>query len=235
MVPISSNLNEEQLNAVEMILGCKGRVPYMINGPPGTGKTMTLVEVILQLYRSCKDSRILICASSNSAADHILEKIRKETDVKIRENDIFRLNAASRPVDDMKPEYMQFCFFEQSLFWCPPLQALLRYRIIISTYMSSTLLYTEGVKKGHFSHIILDEAGQASEPETIVPISNFCQKNTRDHCQIFACHYWEPTYYMQGMVQMNLSLVSMYYVVICFNQTEIYLCAFGSVHTLLSY
>ncbi|KAL2942118.1 putative RNA helicase SDE3 [Bienertia sinuspersici] len=178
MVPISSNLNEEQLNAVEMILGCKGGVPYMINGPPGTGKTMTLVEVVLQLYRGCKNSRILICASSNSAADHILEKIRKEKDLKIRENEIFRLNASSRPVEDMNPEYMQFCFFEQSLFQCPPLQALLHYRIIISTYMSSTLLYSEGVRQGHFSHIILDEAGQASEPETIVPISNFCQKNT---------------------------------------------------------
>ncbi|XP_021742469.1 probable RNA helicase SDE3 [Chenopodium quinoa] len=178
MVPISSNLNEEQLNAVEMVLGCQGGVPYMINGPPGTGKTMTLVEVILQLYKSRKGSRILICAASNSAADHILDKILKEKNIKIRENEIFRLNASSRPVEDMKPECMQFCYFEQSIFRCPPLQALLHYRVIITTYMSSFLLHAEGVTQGHFSHIILDEAGQASEPETLVSISSLCQKDT---------------------------------------------------------
>lgn len=178
MVPISGNLNEEQLNAVEMVLGCKGGVPYMINGPPGTGKTMTLVEVILQLYRARADSRILICASSNCAADHILDKILKEKGIKIQENAIFRLNASSRPVEDMEPEYLKFCYIEQSIFRCPPLQALLHYRIIITTYMSSAVIYAEGVRQGHFSHIILDEAGQASEPETLVSISSLCHKDT---------------------------------------------------------
>lgn len=176
MVPISGNLNEEQLNAVEMILGCKGGVPYMINGPPGTGKTMTLVEAILQMYKTRKGSRILVCASSNCAADHVLEKILKV--IEVRENEVFRLNASSRSFDDLKPEYMRFCFFEDSIFRCPPLNALLRYRIIITTYMSSSLLYAEGVKRGHFSHIILDEAGQASEPETMVPISNLGRDDT---------------------------------------------------------
>ena len=176
MVPISSNLNEEQLNAVEMILGCKGGVPYMINGPPGTGKTMTLVEAILQVYRTRKDSRILVCASSNCAADHVLEKILRG--IKVQKNEVFRLNASSRPFDDVKPDFMRFCFFEESIFRCPPLRALLSYRIIVTTYMSSSLLYAEGVKQGHFSHIILDEAGQASEPETMVPISNLCCNDT---------------------------------------------------------
>lgn len=47
----------------------------MIHGPPGTGKTLTLVEAILQLYRTRKESRILVCASSNSVTDYILERI----------------------------------------------------------------------------------------------------------------------------------------------------------------
>lgn len=61
--------------AVEMILCCTGSPPYVIHGPPGTGKTLKLVEAILQLYRTRNESRILVCASSNSAADHILERI----------------------------------------------------------------------------------------------------------------------------------------------------------------
>ncbi|KAL3516226.1 hypothetical protein ACH5RR_023128 [Cinchona calisaya] len=44
--------------------------------------------------------------------------------------------------------------------------------------MSSSLLYAEGISCGHFSHIFLDEAGQVSEPETMVTISNLCQKET---------------------------------------------------------
>ncbi|GMH18834.1 hypothetical protein Nepgr_020675 [Nepenthes gracilis] len=178
MFPISNNLNEEQINAIKMILGCKGGPPYVIHGPPGTGKTMTLVEVILQLYATRKDSRVLVCASSNCAADHILERLLSQESVQIRVNEIFRLNASSRSYEEVKPDYIQFCFFEDFIFGCPPLRALLKYRIIITTYMSASLLYAEGVRRGHFSHIILDEAGQASEPEIMIPISHLSNKET---------------------------------------------------------
>ncbi|KAF8388088.1 hypothetical protein HHK36_026754 [Tetracentron sinense] len=178
MVPLSSSLNEEQMCSVEMILGCKGAPPYVIHGPPGTGKTMTLVEAILQLYITRMDARILVCASSNSAADHILEKLINKDIVEIKENEIFRLNATSRPYEDVHPNNISFCFFDEFVFKCPPLKALMRYRVIISTYMSASLLYAEGIRRGHFSHIFLDEAGQASEPETMIPISNLCGRET---------------------------------------------------------
>jgi helicase MOV-10 len=178
LVPISCNLNPEQMCAIEMILGCKGAPPYVIYGPPGTGKTMTLVEAILQLYTTRKNARILVCAPSNSAADHILEKLLSEKDVEVKDNEIFRLNAPTRPYDDIKPNIIRFCFFDEHVFSCPPLSALMRYRIVISTYMSASLLYAEGVARGHFSHIFLDEAGQASEPETMIPISCLCQRKT---------------------------------------------------------
>ncbi|KAH7573814.1 hypothetical protein ACOSQ2_007978 [Xanthoceras sorbifolium] len=177
LIPISCNINEEQMFSIEKILGCRGAPPYLIHGPPGTGKTMTLVEAILQLYKTREDSRILVCAPSNSAADHILEKLLGQNAVKVHENEIFRLNAPSRAYEDVKPEYIRFCFFDEYIFKCPPLRALTCYRIIISTYMSTCLLYAEGVNCGHFSHIFLDEAGQASEPESMVPLS-LCQRET---------------------------------------------------------
>ncbi|KAJ7978064.1 P-loop containing nucleoside triphosphate hydrolases superfamily protein [Quillaja saponaria] len=71
--PFASTLNEEQIHSVDMILNCRGAPPYVIYGPPGTGKTMTLVEAILQIYISRKNARILVCAASNSAADHVLD------------------------------------------------------------------------------------------------------------------------------------------------------------------
>ncbi|KAG6732868.1 hypothetical protein I3843_01G191100 [Carya illinoinensis] len=178
LVPISCNLNPEQMCSIEMILGCKGMPPYVIHGPPGTGKTMTLVETILQVYTTRKDARILVCAPSNSAADHILEKILGEKTAHLQENEIFRLNASARPYEDITPNIIRFCFFDEHVFKCPPLGALLLYRIIISTYMAASLLHSEGVKRGHFTHIFLDEAGQASEPETMIPISKHCKRNT---------------------------------------------------------
>ncbi|KAE8684160.1 putative RNA helicase SDE3 [Hibiscus syriacus] len=178
IVPCSGSLNEEQMHSVEMILACKGAPPYVIYGPPGTGKTKTLVEAILQIYTRGKNGRILVCAASNSAADHILERLISNENVEVKETEIFRLNATSRSYEDVSPDYIHFTFFEQSVFKCPPLEALKRYRIIISTYTSSTLLYAEGVNRGHFSHIFLDEAGQASEPESMVPIANFSRRET---------------------------------------------------------
>ncbi|OMO98913.1 putative RNA helicase SDE3 [Corchorus olitorius] len=177
IVPCTGTLSEEQMHSVEMILACKGAPPYVIYGPPGTGKTVTLVEAILQIYTS-KNGRILVCAASNSAADHILERLISNENVRVKESEIFRLNATSRAYEDVPPDYIRFCYFEASVFKCPPQQALKRYRIIISTYMSSSLLYVEGVKRGHFSHIFLDEAGQASEPESMIPIANLCRKET---------------------------------------------------------
>lgn len=176
--PLNQNLNREQARSVTKILGCKGAPPYVIYGPPGTGKTMTLVEAILQLYSFRRKSQILVCASSNSAADYVLEKLIGKEGNGVRENEIFRLNALSRPYEDVKPDLLRFCFVEDLTFKCPPLKALQYYKIIISTYMSASMLYTEGLRKGHFSHIFLDEAGQASEPETMVPISNLCLRET---------------------------------------------------------
>lgn len=42
--------NEEQKAAVEHIVsGTSGLAPYIVFGPPGTGKTMTIVEAIVQV------------------------------------------------------------------------------------------------------------------------------------------------------------------------------------------
>ncbi|KAL6548379.1 hypothetical protein OROGR_008800 [Orobanche gracilis] len=178
LVPISCTLNEEQMSAIEMILSRKGGPPYLIHGPPGTGKTMTLIEAILQIYRSKPNARILVCAPSNSAADHILERVISEKSVQIQKDDIFRLNAFTRPFEDVNPNHIEFCFVEDFIFRCPTRWDLVKYRIIISTYTSASLLYAEGIKRGHFSYFFLDEAGQASEPETMVPLSNLYLKDS---------------------------------------------------------
>lgn len=175
--PLTPNINQEQGFAIEKILGCPGIPPYIIHGPPGTGKTMTVVEAVLQVYMKKKNAKILICAPSNNAADHVLEKIISWDEI-IQESKVFRLNAVSRSYDDVRSDFLQFCFFNDMVFACPPLKVLERYKIIVSTYMGAAQLYSSGIQENHFTHIFLDEAGQASEPDTMVSLANLCCKNT---------------------------------------------------------
>ena len=48
------NLNSEQQQAVQKIVSGSSRpAPYLVFGPPGTGKTVTLVEAIKQVSGIC--------------------------------------------------------------------------------------------------------------------------------------------------------------------------------------
>lgn len=67
LVPAISFLNESQQNAVTKINGAEPIV--IIHGPPGTGKTTTLVQAIKQL--AANGEKILVAAPSNAAVDHI--------------------------------------------------------------------------------------------------------------------------------------------------------------------
>ena len=46
----------------------------MIHGPPGTGKTTTVVELIRRLVLQ-QGFRVLACAPSNVAVDNIVERL----------------------------------------------------------------------------------------------------------------------------------------------------------------
>ena len=63
----NKNLNESQQQAVNAILHNKELV--IVHGPPGTGKTTTLVEAILQLITN--GEKVLVSAPSNTAVDNI--------------------------------------------------------------------------------------------------------------------------------------------------------------------
>ena len=64
-------LNESQEEAVNQVLWAKDVA--IVHGPPGTGKTTTLVEAIYETLR--RESQVMVCAQSNMAVDWISEKL----------------------------------------------------------------------------------------------------------------------------------------------------------------
>ena len=64
-------LNSTQEEAVNEVLRTKDVM--VVHGPPGTGKTTTLVEAIYETLM--RESQVLVCAQSNMAVDWISEKL----------------------------------------------------------------------------------------------------------------------------------------------------------------
>lgn len=64
-------LNSSQEHAVNEMLLSKDVM--IVHGPPGTGKTTTLVEGIYETLM--RESQVLVCAQSNTAVDWIAEKL----------------------------------------------------------------------------------------------------------------------------------------------------------------
>ncbi|CAL3962023.1 unnamed protein product [Diplocarpon coronariae] len=79
------SLNDSQKDAILFALAA--RELALIHGPPGTGKTHTLIELILQMLK--QDLRVLVCGPSNISVDNIVERLAPH---KIP---IVRLDAAS--------------------------------------------------------------------------------------------------------------------------------------------
>jgi DNA polymerase alpha-associated DNA helicase A len=68
-----SQLNDSQKAAVAHAL--HAREVALIHGPPGTGKTHTLIALILQLLSRNPTQRVLVCGPSNISVDNIVERL----------------------------------------------------------------------------------------------------------------------------------------------------------------
>ena len=70
-VQFQTSLNQSQQEAVRFALSANDLA--IIHGPPGTGKTTTVVELIVQAVE--RGQQVLACAPSNTAVDNLLERL----------------------------------------------------------------------------------------------------------------------------------------------------------------
>ncbi|TFY69327.1 hypothetical protein EVG20_g3186 [Dentipellis fragilis] len=164
--------DSKQLQAVlEVLQRPRGNVPFIIFGPPGTGKTTTVIECILQLLLHNPSARILVCTPSNSAADLLTYRLANHLD----KASLFRFSAFSRSPFDIAEMHLDAVLKhsvqnEHNFFSIPPTDELAKFRVVVSTCCNAGALRGAGIARGHFGWIFVDEATQASEPEAMVPI-----------------------------------------------------------------
>ncbi|XP_037624699.1 RNA helicase Mov10l1 isoform X1 [Sebastes umbrosus] len=176
------DLNPPQREAVKSILAGDCRpIPYVLFGPPGTGKTITLIEAILQIYHFLPSSRMLVCTPSNSAADLIC--IRLHDSGFLHAASLARVNASCRQ-EEFIPEVLRLYSRAGE-----DIRHASFHRIVVSTCSSAGMFHNIGLQVGHFTHVFLDEAGQATEPESLIPMSYVSERDGQivlagDPCQL---------------------------------------------------
>lgn len=203
-------LNTSQETAVNNVL--KARDVAIVHGPPGTGKTTTLVEAIYATLR--RESQVLVCAQSNMAVDWISEKLVD------RGINVLRIGNPSRVNDKMlaftyerrfeaHPDYPALWSIRKALRelhgvrrrseqWHQKTDRLrsraqeLEIRInndifasahvIASTLVGSASSILTGMK---FATVFVDEAAQALEAACWIPLRRASRIILAgDHCQL---------------------------------------------------
>ncbi|XP_048232078.1 probable RNA helicase SDE3 isoform X2 [Ricinus communis] len=183
----NNKLHPDQNSAVRQIIAIQGPPPYLIEGQLCVDKRkwshcssnrlsrtgLVVQQAVLEIFRSSRKHRILICAPINSTCDVLMTSLKE-----IPETEMFRANAAFREIDGVPSEILASSLYKGECFACPPLQELQEFKVILSTYMSSFRLHNEGIPAGHFSHIFMLDASSAAEPEAMVALANLANENT---------------------------------------------------------
>ena len=205
-----SYLNETQQHAVNEVLRAKDVA--IVHGPPGTGKTTTLVEAIYETLR--RESQVLVCAQSNTAVDWISEKLVD------RGLNVLRIGNPVRVDDKMlsftyerrfeaHPDYPQLWAIRKAIRelrsqrkrtdnWHQKMDRLKsrateleirinaelfgEARVIACTLVGSANRLLDGMK---FGTLFIDEAAQALEAACWIPIRRAGRVILAgDHCQL---------------------------------------------------
>ncbi|KAI3404907.2 NAM7 [Candida oxycetoniae] len=184
--PKLTELNVSQTNAVRSVLQ---RPLSLIQGPPGTGKTVTSATIIFHLSQLNRE-KILVCAPSNVAVDHLAEKLNMtglkvvRLTAKSREDvessvshlalhnmvdnsakgELKKLIKLKREVGELSSDDSQA--YIKLLRVCES-RILSKADVVCCTCVGAADKRLAQLK---FRTVLIDESTQASEPEVLIPI-----------------------------------------------------------------
>ncbi|XP_038069639.1 probable helicase with zinc finger domain [Patiria miniata] len=175
-------LNAKQREAIiAMTTPLNNRLPpIFLVGPYGTGKTFTLAHAT-KLILQQPNTRILICTHSNSAADlYIKDYLHAYVEAGFTAARPLRIYFKDRWVPTVHPLVRLYCVMSeaQDKFAMPSKEEVIKARVVVATLSTSRFLSHLDLGQGFFTHILIDEAAQAMECETIMPLA-LANLNTR--------------------------------------------------------
>lgn len=110
-----------------------------------------------------------MCAPTNDAADLLAYKLKLKD---LGPAELFRLNALWRPIKSaLQKELRDFSMINgNKVYAMPEAKALRSFRVVVATCVSAAVPHSLGIERGWFTHVFVDEAGQCSEPDSMIPI-----------------------------------------------------------------
>ncbi|XP_055547329.1 putative helicase MOV-10 isoform X2 [Wyeomyia smithii] len=162
--------NREQMAAVENIVNRTAfPAPYILFGPPGTGKTSTLVEAVVQICKLQPKSHILVAASSNFSCDEFTKRLLEF----IPASDVFRYlsKTSEKNVLHMDEAVVGISNLASGTYSVPSWHDIYNNRVVVATVTMCGRLAQAKVDPNHFNYIFIDEAGSTKEVSALIPIA----------------------------------------------------------------
>lgn len=209
VVPNLPRLNHSQQYAVRKALSMPLSI---ILGPPGSGKTLTCATLLYHLAKQPNSGQILVCAPSNTACDHLTEKLHMtglkvvRVTAKSREDvpspvDFLTLHAQIKQLaetqDGGKSDFLKLLKLKETIGELSvrdekrfrSSKSRLESRILDAADIVCCTCVSAAdarISKLRFKHVLIDEATQATEPECLIPLVMGAKQIilVGDHCQL---------------------------------------------------
>ena len=166
---LSPTLNCSQQKAVKAALTQR---LTLIHGPPGTGKTLLACQIVkLFCNQLCDKEFILVTAETNMAVDNLTRKLLEHNIKVVR---IGRLDLISNDIHNVTLEQQKVLSNDEN------------HKSVVKTVMASNQVIATTctgaadltIKQLSFPYVVIDEATQVTEPNSLIPLMNGCRQAT---------------------------------------------------------